>query len=277
MTMTKAIVAYVPVIHRGYLSFLERNCDGTTRIFTVSGEMAAPFMMHEEIRAISGEEAATALSALGFANTSVLTTRSIGVVKKNYSPIALPNDEVCRRIAERYFKKKELVFDTAFLRWDEKAVAAQQPSNPDRVSENELDRAFMALAEQESTSASCWWRRVGAVAVRARKNLLADHNRHMPSENEPYFSGDPRDVVTAGTKPEIATSIHAEQAVIAYAARHGIALRGADLYVTTFPCPPCANAIAFAGFKRCFFRTGHASVAGRAVLKAFNVEVIQVR
>ena len=42
-------------------------------------------------------------------------------------------------------------------------------------------------------------------------------------------------------------------AVIARAARDGIALAGADMYTTTFPCPACARLVAEAGFRRCYF------------------------
>jgi dCMP deaminase len=43
-------------------------------------------------------------------------------------------------------------------------------------------------------------------------------------------------------------SVHAEANLIAYAARHGVILQGAELYTTHSPCLPCAQLIINAGF-----------------------------
>ncbi|MEN9558067.1 MAG: hypothetical protein RL141_436, partial [Candidatus Parcubacteria bacterium] len=74
----------------------------------------------------------------------------------------------------------------------------------------------------------------------------------------------------------IATTVHAEQALITEAARAGIALEGTDLYVTVFPCAMCAKQVAYAGIKRCFYASGHASLDGEAVMKAEGVELVYV-
>jgi dCMP deaminase len=49
------------------------------------------------------------------------------------------------------------------------------------------------------------------------------------------------------------------------------------MYVTDFPCPPCAKLIAAAGVKRLYFREGYAVLDGESVLEAAGVEVRQVR
>jgi dCMP deaminase len=106
--------------------------------------------------------------------------------------------------------------------------------------------------------------------------LAVAHNEHRPTEYSPYLNGDPRDDFSRGVHIELSTAIHAEAAIVARAARTGIVLDGADLYVSTFPCPTCARLVAEAGFRRCFFAGPYAVLDGDEVLRAAGVELIWV-
>jgi dCMP deaminase len=64
--------------------------------------------------------------------------------------------------------------------------------------------------------------------------------------------------------------------VIAQAARAGRALDGADLYVTTFPCPACARLIAASGFRRCYFTGPYSVLEGDHILRAADVGLFRV-
>ena len=75
---------------------------------------------------------------------------------------------------------------------------------------------------------------------------------------------------------DLSTAIHAEASVVAQAARAGRALNGADIYVTTFPCPACARLIAESGFRRCYFTGPYSVLEGDAVLRAAGVELLLV-
>jgi dCMP deaminase len=121
-----------------------------------------------------------------------------------------------------------------------------------------------------------WWRQVGAAVIKKGKITLQSHNTHVPSEHSPYINGDPRDFITAGKNPELATSLHAEQVIITEAARKGIPLEGASIYVTAFPCPVCAKLVAYSGIKKCFFRRGSATLDGEQILKSNRVKMIQI-
>ncbi len=80
----------------------------------------------------------------------------------------------------------------------------------------------------------------------------------------------------AGCRPDLSTALHAEAGIIAAAAADGRSLRGADLYVTTFPCPSCARLIAAAGFARCYFAGPYSVLDGEQVLRAAGVELYWV-
>jgi dCMP deaminase len=71
------------------------------------------------------------------------------------------------------------------------------------------------------------------------------------------FNGMPRGVhddeeLLADAKEKIKVICHAEQNAILNAARMGVAVEGATIYVTKFPCLACCNAIVQAGIKRVY-------------------------
>jgi dCMP deaminase len=135
----------------------------------------------------------------------------------------------------------------------------------------------MKLAKVTAKLTSCWWREVGAVLVEDEKLIFQTFNRHVPNENSPYVFGDPRDSVPSGEKSELSTAIHAEQNIIAWAAKEGIGLRGKYLYTTVFPCPVCVKLIAYSGISKLFFLTGHSSLGGENILRSQNVEIVLVK
>jgi dCMP deaminase len=152
------------------------------------------------------------------------------------------------------------------------------PVNYDcQISESEHDRDIIQLALTETEYSPDWWRQVGAILVKDGKILYKVHNTHLPTEQNPYYEGDPRDFVKAGVSSEIATSMHCEAWIVAEAARTGTSLEGTDLSVTDFTCPLCAKLVAHSGIKRLFFRKGHASVDGESILKEKGVQIIWVK
>ena len=122
------------------------------------------------------------------------------------------------------------------------------------------------------TGGGRWARSRGATS----EVLGAAWNHHCPTEYAPYTDGDPRDGFSRGVRADLSTAIHAEASVVARAARDGISLDGADLYVTTFPCPACARLIAESGFRRCYFSGAYSVLDGDAVLRAAGVELLWV-
>jgi dCMP deaminase len=134
----------------------------------------------------------------------------------------------------------------------------------------------MLRALEAAGLSSDWWRQVGAVAVRAGVVLAVAHNEHRPTEYSPYLDGDPRNEFSRGVRADLSTALHAEAAVVARAARDGLGLAGADLYVSTFPCPACARLVGEAGIRRVYFAGPYAVLAGDEVLRAAGVERIFV-
>ncbi len=284
--METIAITYVPVIHKGYLNFLERCYTRDVReVWILGPSFQQEAQIHLEIRCLDAEMAAELITDLA------AKTRHIDVITyavenpesaidlKNAAAGArfiVMNDDVCRTFVKKYLKGRKVEFDSAFLRWDDTAVFSKTDVKYDRLSRSAFDQRIMKLAAQESVLSSCWWRRVGAVAVKGSGKHFA-HNRHLPTEHAPYINGDPRDVIPAGRHSHLASSAHAEQVLIATAAAQGIKLAGCSLYLTTFPCPVCAKLIALADIKKLYFGTGHANLDGQNILKAFGIEIILVK
>jgi len=75
---------------------------------------------------------------------------------------------------------------------------------------------------------------------------------------------------------ELATGFHAEVSLIAEAARRGIPLEGADMYVTVFPCPPCSKVVAHSGIKNLYVGGGNSILDAQEVMRAAGVNIIFV-
>lgn len=275
--MKRVLLLYIPVLHAGYLKLFEKYKNDVAALAI----LGAPFLdafspFHKEIRAMEPETVRKLVESLKlFPSVSVVTEETLAQMAD--AEIITADEEVSRAFVEKYFPKNPVTYDTAFLRWDKKKLLTRTDVRYDRISTDSFDREMIARAQAEAEKSSDWWRQVGGAVVKDGKVLFQEHNRHVPSEHTQYANGDPRDVVEAGTHNELYTSIHVEQAVIAYAAKAGVSLEGASMYLNIFPCPLCAKLLAAAGIKKCFFATGAAWLDAESILKANGVEIVFVR
>jgi dCMP deaminase len=182
----------------------------------------------------------------------------------------MPAEDVSYRVAERCFDRCEIAYDTVFLRWD-KTKTAQLLRPVAREASGDLEWA----AEQAATRSIDWWRQVGAAIRFADGTVESAANEHHPHRLSAYAAGDPRSNFSKGVGYELSTATHAEARLIAAAAKAGRATAGATMYVTDFPCPPCAKLIAAAGIATLYFREGYAVLDGQDVLEAAGVEIVQ--
>lgn len=106
------------------------------------------------------------------------------------------------------------------------------------------DRYFMDIARVVSSRSTCDRKLVGAVIVRDKTILSTGYNgsiRGLPHCSE------------AGHMMEnghCVGTIHAEANAIVQAAKNGVMIDGATIYVTASPCWSCFKQIANAGLRR---------------------------
>jgi dCMP deaminase len=270
---------YLPVIHQGYELFLERHGQ-KAQILLIGRSFAADYpVVRKEIRALPPDRAARYIGAVhDVADVRVVETDDLPQVVTGPSLI-LPDEDLMHDIAKRFGlgDSIKLHFQRTFLRWDKNwSNATRPPEFHGRVTSDQIAGAFGLAALKLGSRSSDWWRQVGAVAVRENEILASAYNEHLPSAYSPYLNGDPRNNYRRGVRIDLSTALHAEAAVIGHCARHGISLDGADLYVSTFPCPPCARLVAAAGFGRCFFAGGYSTLDGDEILRSAGIESVYV-
>jgi dCMP deaminase len=271
------VVAYVPSPHRGYVEFFRKYAGATLLI--LGKELIQEFQ--PLVRHLPGndpDDVAGMVRALGiFAEVRTLMPGDLEALPASVS-IVMPDEDVSRALAKERLADRTVMFDGSWrLRWDWGAVNHSRVPEGERIiSLEELDQELMGKARILSRQSSDWWRQVGALLVKDGVILLGSYNRHFPSEQSPYLEGDPRSNFGPGESIEVSSALHAEIGIIAEAAKRGIATEGCDLYVTTFPCPPCAYACASSGIRRLYYADGYSLLAGADALTSRGVEIIRV-
>ncbi|MFI5009602.1 MAG: deoxycytidylate deaminase [Solirubrobacterales bacterium] len=284
MSDSEVVVAYIPVLHEGYRRFLDAHAAGR-RLFLIGPELYADYRpLAKDIRCLPAQLAATAIAAWGVASeVSVLDVQSAARLAEEEPALVLPAEDISYQVVERFFSRCAVRYDTVFLRWDKSrsaqllVPAAREVSGDEALAEIAEALAEIAGAAEESAAASVdWWRRVGAAIRCADGTIASATNELQPHRLSAYAAGDPRANFFKGVNLELSLATHAEAALIAGAARDGVSTKGATMYVTTFPCPPCAKLIAGAGIAKLYFREGYAVLDGEDVLAAAGVEVVRV-
>ena len=276
--MSTATIAYIPVLHEGYRRFIAAHAAGG-RLFLIGPELHDDYRpLAKDIRALDPELTAAAISAWGVCSeVSVLDVESAERLAQEGPSITLPAEDVSYQLVERFFTRCEVRYDTVFLRWDKTRTSAlEEPSALLAADDDEAIAEIAAAAQEQALGSADWWRQVGAAIRFADGTIEAAVNEHLPHPQSPYAVGDPRSNFFKGVALELSTAAHAEARLIAAAARAGVSTEDAVMYVTDFPCPPCAKLIAGAGIARLYFRDGYALLDGEDVLEAAGVEIMRV-
>lgn len=284
--MKKALVAYIPVLHKGYTDLLDSEQPSAVYLLAVEdGQRLPPHLDYiarkDSIRAVPAPRMARVVQGVLDRHIPVHTTTldDVRTIALLYEVVVMPDEDISRWVAEKYLPGVPVEFRSVFLRWDRDALHKRELAAVlahATVSYELLDRAFMAKAHNASRKSADWWRQLGGVLVKDGTLLWASCNQHTPYPQLPYVFGDPRSVFKRGVRIECTTAEHAEASLIAEAARQGVSTEGASLYVTTFPCPMCARLVAHSGIKRCYFSTGYAVLDGADVMSQNGVELIYV-
>jgi dCMP deaminase len=274
----RAVVAYVPVLHEGYLRFLERH--GRDRpLYLIGPELYADYRpLAKDIRALTPDVVARAIDALGICSSvEVLTVAGATALAGQSPALVLPSEDVSYQVVERFFPRCEVLYDTVFLRWDKRKTVELLHPRADRMVDVVDALTELQFAADEAAAQSIdWWRQVGAAIRFATGEVRTASNQHVPGPINAYVVGDPRSNFYQGVHLDLSTAMHAEARLIADAARTGTPTEGAVVFVTDFPCPPCAKLIAAAGVTKLLFCTGYAVLDGVDILAAAGVEIVEI-
>ena len=136
------------------------------------------------------------------------------------------------------------------------------------------DEYFMNLAEQVATRTTCLRRAVGAVIVKDNRILTTGYNGTPVGMAHCEETGCLREAmgVPSGQRQEICRGLHAEQNAIIQAARYGIDIRGASIYINTQPCITCSKMLINAGIVEVVYKNPYPDEFGLGMLDEAGVK-----
>ena len=143
------------------------------------------------------------------------------------------------------------------------------------------------IAEVVAQRSTCSRASVGVVIARDGRPLVTGYNgapAGMPHcehecDCDPNIirkwgerEGTPIHWQQCASRQPCSIAVHAEANAIAYAARWGISLEGAELYSTLVPCLPCAQLVINSGVIRVHYRVEYRDGRGLTLLQNAGIE-----
>lgn len=125
------------------------------------------------------------------------------------------------------------------------------------------DKYMMDKAILASKQSYCKRNKVGAVLEKEGRTLVDGYNGTLVGSDNKCEDGD-------NTKGCV---MHAEQNVITFAAKHGIATNGCNMFVTVSPCIMCAKLIVQSGIKSVVYKEAYRDDSGIKLLQQNNIFV----
>ncbi len=121
------------------------------------------------------------------------------------------------------------------------------------------DRRFMQMCDLIGTWASCYKsdRKMGCMIVKDKRVLTTGYNGAPAGLKTCVERGECMRVrlgIPSGQQAQLCYAVHAEQNALIQAAKLGLSVDGATLYVTNRPCVICAKLIINAGIRRIVYR-----------------------
>ena len=141
------------------------------------------------------------------------------------------------------------------------------------------DRYFMDMAKVAASRSTCLRRQVGAVAVSPDNRILGTgYNGALPGTPHCEETGCLRQQmnIPSGERQEICRAQHAEANICNIAARYGIPLEGATIYVTNQPCVTCMKAIITSGIERIVYEGDYPDAFAVRIAEEAGIELVKM-
>jgi len=130
---------------------------------------------------------------------------------------------------------------------------------------------FMNIAKQVATRSTCDRKHVGSVIVRDKTILSTGYNgsiRGMPHCDETGHMME---------NDHCVATIHAESNAVLQAAKNGVMIDRAEVYITASPCWPCFKMLANAGIKKIYYGEFYRDETIFSVAKKLDIELIHIK
>jgi dCMP deaminase len=145
---------------------------------------------------------------------------------------------------------------------------------------NKWDQRFMQLAETVASWSSCFQenRHVGAIIVKDKRILTTGYNGASSGIMSCTEKGEclrKKLNIPSGTRQEVCYAVHAEQNAIIQAAKLGVSVDNATMFVTHQPCVICAKMIINSGIKKVIYKEGYPDEFSVKIMNEAKVELIK--
>lgn len=275
-------VAYIPVLHKGYLDWLHTlEEEGVSELWLIGDDILEAHAeldyinRKDRLRAVPVTVMKNVLASLCDFKVGILDTHNVKGI--SVDTIITPREDIGEVVLEKYFPTKKKNYRNVFVRRDNHALRDKKSPEVHRtITMDDFQSKVWQKVLAEAEKSADWYRQVGAALVKDGEIIFVTHNEHMPEEQIPNIEGDARTLFKRGVHINYVTSAHAEVAAIGAAAKEGIKTEGAELFVTEFPCPYCARLIVKSGIKKVYFMRGYAVLDGDDFLKEADVDIVRV-
>ena len=141
------------------------------------------------------------------------------------------------------------------------------------------DSYFMQIAYLVAGRSTCLRRQVGAVIVKDKQILSTGYNGSPAGLKHCAEVGCMREAlgVPSGQRTEICRAVHAEQNALVQAAKHGVAIAGADIYTTFQPCVLCTKLLINAGIKRVVYANSYPDDLAVEMAQEAGLELVHLK
>jgi len=128
------------------------------------------------------------------------------------------------------------------------------------------DNNFINIAHELASASKCVSKQVGAVIVKDGRILSTGYNGTPPGFENccDYWNGKYTNEHHEWSKTY---EIHAEMNAIIWAAREGISIEGATIYVTLEPCSECSKNVIASGIKRIVYDKAYEHTNSKVITK----------
>ena len=145
-------------------------------------------------------------------------------------------------------------------------------------SKQKWDQRFMEMAKLVSSWSTCVreGRHVGSIIVKDKRIIATGYNGApggVESCEEKGFCLRDKMGIASGTRAEYCYATHAEQNAIVQAAKMGISVDGATIYVTHRPCGICTKLIINSGIKRIVYGYHYPDDFSMDILNQTDIEI----
>ena len=128
------------------------------------------------------------------------------------------------------------------------------------------DKNFLNIARELASASKCVSKQVGAVIVRDGRILSTGYNGTPPSYTNCCDHWN-NEYTQEHHEWSQTYEIHAEMNAIIWAAREGISIKGATIYVTLEPCSQCSKNVIASGIKRIVYEKSYEHTNSKIITK----------